>query len=172
MARLRVRAMNQPPDRPSDPLPNHRTDATEPDPTVPAGEWLEDGQAESESDRLRSEAQRLKVAKRRAGFDRIVDSMRLLVGLLEVLLGLRFFLRLTGANPENLFAKTIYNVSNPFAAPFVNLFGPADNAEAVLGKHIFDLNLLVAMVVYAILGAVGVRIVRYVQKQVLGEPGF
>ena len=172
--------MNQPPDpdRASNPLdrsesPYRRANDESEQPATPAGEWFEDGQPESESDRLRREAQRLKTAERRAWFDRIVDSMRFLVGLLETLLGLRFFLRLSGANPENLFAKTIYNISDPFAAPFANLFGnPAENAAAALGKHIFDFNLLIAMVMYAILCTVGIRVVRYIQKQVIGEPGF
>jgi hypothetical protein len=76
-----------------------------------------------------------------------------LVGALELLLALRFVLRLTGANPENTFASTIYNLSSPFVAPFSTLFvSPATSGTSTFSQNIFDVNLLISMFAYLLLG--------------------
>ncbi|MGA7935939.1 MAG: YggT family protein, partial [Kovacikia sp.] len=82
------------------------------------------------------------------------------VGLLEVLLILRFVLRLTGANAQNTFAQFIYNLSEPFVAPFSTLFISPTVRD---GVNIFDVNLMVAIVVYALLGWMAILLVRYIQ---------
>jgi hypothetical protein len=70
-----------------------------------------------------------------------------LSGALGVLLLLRVVLRLFGANPNNEFAQVIYGLSNPFVAPFDNLFG-----NPVPGRsQVFETNTLVAIVAYALL---------------------
>jgi uncharacterized protein YggT (Ycf19 family) len=86
-----------------------------------------------------------------------------LIGALELLLALRFFLRLTGANPENTFASTIYNLSRPFVAPFSTLFvSPATSGTSTFGQNIFDVNILVAMVAYLLLGLLAAWLVKII----------
>jgi len=45
------------------------------------------------------------------------------VGILEILLGLRFMLKLIGANPGSGFAGFIYGITGAFTAPFNSLLG-------------------------------------------------
>lgn len=71
-----------------------------------------------------------------------------LVGALAILLAIRFTLSLLGANLGNFFADFIFGLSNPFVAPFLNLF----NYETALGSSRFELETLVAIAVYALLG--------------------
>lgn len=117
-------------------------------------------QHEEESFQLRQEERRLELARRRATLSWITKSIYLLVGLLEVLLGLRFFLRLAGANTQNTFAQFIYNLSDPFIAPFSTLFVSPVTAG---GASIFDVNVLIAMIVYALLGWLAIWLFKFVQ---------
>jgi len=107
-----------------------------------------DLQLEAEQRRLREEEQRLADQRWNAKLNRVVTIAYSLVTALEVLLLLRFVLRLFGANPENYFASFIYTLSEPFVAPFSTLFiSPTFNG----GANIFDVNLLIAIFVYALL---------------------
>jgi len=169
--------MNQPPN----PYPHQFNEPDDRERSLPDGsqpdslepdyiERMRIQQAREEAERLRQEERRIGAAQRRTLFARIVNSIYFLVGLLEVLLGLRFFLQLSGANPNNAFAQTIYGISDPFVAPFSPLFiSSAEDAGAVAGKNIFDVNLLIAMAVYAILCGIGVWFTRYIQEQI-GDP--
>jgi uncharacterized protein YggT (Ycf19 family) len=106
-------------------------------------------QQEEETFRLRQEEQRLRTIRRNHTYHGLINSIYWLAGMLEILLGLRFFLRLFGANPENEFAQLINNLSAPFVAPFSTLFiSPTTNGAA----NIFDVNIIIAIVVYALLG--------------------
>lgn len=87
---------------------------------------------------------------------RIVRGIYYLGGALELLLALRFLLQFSGANRDNLFARFIYNLSGPFAAPFDGLFSPPTFGG---GANIFDTNLLVAMVSYSILVLLAIRLI-------------
>ncbi|NJL44650.1 MAG: YggT family protein [Leptolyngbyaceae cyanobacterium SM2_3_12] len=112
--------------------------------------------------RLQQEERRLKAAQRRARLAWVRNAILFLVGALEVLLGLRFFLRISLANPENAFAQFIFNLSDPFIAPFATLFISPTNADA---SRIFDLNVLVAMVIYALLGLLALALVNFFEGQ-------
>lgn len=117
---------------------------------------------EEEAYRLRQEERRLEAARESNAFNWITNSVYFLVGLLEILLGIRFILRLLGANTDNTFAQFIYNLSDPFMAPFSTLFvSPVTQG----GQSIFDVNNLVAMLVYALLGWIVVAIIRFVQTR-------
>ena len=81
----------------------------------------------------------------------------LLCGILEGLLGIRFVLRLLGANPDAGFAQFIYGITGPFIAPFVGLFGTPRFEGSV-----FEWNALVAIPVYVLITWVLVKIVALV----------
>jgi YggT family protein len=114
-------------------------------------------QREKEAFRLQQEERRLETGKRSATFAWIINSIYFLVGLLVILLSLRFFLRIAGANTQNAFAQFIYNISAPFVAPFSTLFISPTSGD---GSSIFDVNVLIAIVVYSLLGWLGVWLIR------------
>jgi len=65
--------------------------------------------------------------------------------LLEVLLGLRFMLKLIAANPDSGFAAFMYGITGPFVAPFTGLIG-----TPMSGGTILEVTTLIAMAVYAL----------------------
>lgn len=71
-----------------------------------------------------------------------------ITGVIITLLALRFALSLLGANRANAFADLIYSITYPFAAPFFGLFG----YQVRYGVSRFEIETLVAMAVYALLG--------------------
>jgi uncharacterized protein YggT (Ycf19 family) len=75
-----------------------------------------------------------------------VQIVRYLFGLLEVLLALRFILKLAGANPGAEFSNFIYMVTYPFAQPFLAVF----RVTIVAGK-VFEWTTLLALVIYMLI---------------------
>jgi YggT family protein len=78
-------------------------------------------------------------------------------GFIEALIGLRFVLRLLGANPASGFVDMVYSWSTPFVAPFSGIFG--QNATVVPGtgvvtQSVFDWTALVALLVIGLIVAV------------------
>lgn len=103
---------------------------------------------QAEAQRLREEERELANAQRLTIIRKVTQSISYLVVALETLLGLRFILLITGANPENIFASFIYTLSEPFALPFSNLF---QTIEIEGATHVFDINILIGMVIYLLL---------------------
>lgn len=69
-------------------------------------------------------------------------------GVLLVLLAFRFLLSLLGANSTNELANFVYSASEPFVAPFFNLFR-YDNYS--YGVSQFEIYTLVACAFYAVI---------------------
>jgi len=114
---------------------------------------------EEEAFRLRQEEHSLETAKKTNAYISIVNSIYWLTGLLEILLGLRFVLRLFGANPQNEFARFINNLSAPFVAPFSTLFiSPTSDR----GANILDVNIVIAIIAYALLSYLTVSLIRFI----------
>jgi uncharacterized membrane protein len=76
----------------------------------------------------------------------ITRIMWMVLGVLEIMLGLRFILKLMAANPSNGFAGLVYGITGTFTRPFDALLG----TPAIDGS-IFEATTLIAMSVYAIL---------------------
>jgi YggT family protein len=115
-------------------------------------------QHDEEAFRLRQEEKRLRAARLNTPFVWIINTISWLVGTLEILLGLRFLLRLFGANTQNEVARLINNLSAPFIAPFSTLFiSPVFGG----GAYIFDVNIAIAVVAYALLSYLAVSLVRF-----------
>lgn len=70
-----------------------------------------------------------------------------ILSVLEVLLAIRFALKLLGANPAAGFSNLIYSITYPFAAPFLGVF---KSAKIVQGS-VFEWTTLLAMLVYWLL---------------------
>ena len=83
------------------------------------------------------------VRQQRYGVGKAIDFCWYLLGLLEIVLAVRFFFALTAANSAAGFVKFIFGVSGPFTWPFDNIFPVPHN-----GNNTFDTNIIVAMVVY------------------------
>jgi YggT family protein len=115
-----------------------------------------------ESFKLLQEEKRLLSAKQITSFNWIVNSILGLVGILEILLSLRFFLRLFGANQQNDFAQLINNLSEPFMVPFSTLFVNPTSGDRV---NTFDFNILIAIVVYSLLSYLAVSMVRFIFRR-------
>lgn len=92
-------------------------------------------------------------AERRATMDKISGLIWLMGGLLEALIGMRFLLKLIGANPATPFVNLIYMSSDLFLWPFAGL-----TATPSANGMILEISSLVAMIVYAILTWAAVRI--------------
>ena len=103
-------------------------------------------------DRVESVAYDPYANKRLAAY-RVVQLVYLVFGLIEALIAIRFVLKALGANPSAGFAQFIYGITNPLVAPFYGLFGNPASQGSVLEVHS-----LVALIVYALLAWVIVRL--------------
>jgi hypothetical protein len=70
-----------------------------------------------------------------------------LVGLIEVLLGFRFLLKLFVANVGAGFTSLIYSLTSPLTIPFSSVFGISQ-----IEGTVFEWTTLLAMFVYWLLG--------------------
>ena len=80
--------------------------------------------------------------------ERAVQATYFVTGSVGVLLLLRFVLLALGVNRGNAFAQAMLGLSYPFAAPFLTLFG----GNPQVGDSVLQFPLLVAAVVYSLLG--------------------
>jgi hypothetical protein len=71
----------------------------------------------------------------------------LLFGFLEVLLGLRFALKLIAANPASPIAALIYGITDLFLFPFSGL-----TVTPSAGGMVLEIPTLFAMLIYALIG--------------------
>jgi YggT family protein len=95
----------------------------------------------------RSNQQEVVVRKTRSSGNRAITGIiSWVAGAIEVVLAFRFGLLLFGANPDAAFVDFIYTLSTPFMAPFEAVFGVT---ETRIGS-VFDLNTLLAIIVYAV----------------------
>ncbi|MBI5293338.1 MAG: YggT family protein [Chloroflexi bacterium] len=75
-------------------------------------------------------------------------------GVLEGIIGLHILLKLIGANPENPFTHLIYNITEPFLAPFVGL----TNNPAANGL-VLEIHAIIALFVYGLLSVLIERLI-------------
>jgi hypothetical protein len=123
---------------------------SEPDPpipTTPPSSPVEVRQTEEVTTPARLTPRAEVLQRRRYTVGKLIDVVWYLIGLLEVLLALRFLFEITGANRSAGFLQFLDAVTGPFVWPFEGIFGVPGR-----GAYVFDPNLLVAMVIYALLG--------------------
>lgn len=77
---------------------------------------------------------------------RITQVVWYLLGVIEIILAIRFFLKLFGANPQAGFTQFIYVATQIFAGPFLVVF----RVSEVQGS-VFEWSTLLAMVVYLLI---------------------
>ena len=99
-------------------------------------------------------------AEGRLRFLQIDRIMYTLLGILEILLGLRFVLKLIAANPDSGFTVFIYGITGLFMSPFNTLIG-----TPTFGGSSFEVTTLIAMAVYALFFWVLVRVLQVATSQ-------
>lgn len=84
-----------------------------------------------------------------------------IIGVIEVLVGLRFVFLLLGANPANGFVSVVYDWSTPLVQPFAGIFGQSAEVtgRGAVVPSVFDWTALIAFVVYGLLAIVISRLV-------------
>jgi hypothetical protein len=97
-------------------------------------------------------------AERAASVDWVSRLIWFLVGVLDVLIAIRFVLLLAGANAAVGFAQLIYGVTTPFVGPFLGLFGKPITYEGAAQTAQVEFESLVAIVVWTLIGWVIVKV--------------
>src|SRR5205807_4661313 len=98
--------------------------------------------------------------ERRLGMWQITRFVWLIAGIIEILLGLRFILKLIAANPASGFAAFIYGITSLYMAPFAGL-----TASPAAGGMVLEVPTLIAMAVYALFFWIVVRLLWLVFDQ-------
>ena len=70
-----------------------------------------------------------------------------LVGLIDTLIAIRFFMRLLGASSDSGFVRFVYGITGPLVAPFRGIF-----AESGQGTYILEPAAIVAILIYSLIG--------------------
>src|SRR5437016_2983307 len=83
-------------------------------------------------------------AERRMNQFQVTQLIWVILALLEVMLGMRFLLKLIGANGDSGFGTFIYGLSGLFVAPFNGLL-----SSWSAGSSLLEVTTLVAMAIYA-----------------------
>ena len=87
-----------------------------------------------------------------------INTIYLVLAVVDVLIAIRFVLKLLAANPDAGFARLVYGLTAPLVAPFVGLLG---NPASSTGNQ-FEMTSLAAIAVYALVAWLLTRIVRLV----------
>jgi len=77
----------------------------------------------------------------------VANVISFLLGVLEVILTLRFLFRLLGASQDNSFTLFLNHLSQVFVAPFNGIF----HDQALGTRSVFEFSTLIAMLVFALL---------------------
>jgi hypothetical protein len=91
-------------------------------------------------------------AEKAAAVDWVSRVIWFLVGLMSILLAIRFVLLLTGANESAGFAQLIYGLTGWMVAPFAGLFGRPLTYPGAASTGIVEFESLVAIAVYVLIG--------------------
>jgi uncharacterized protein YggT (Ycf19 family) len=82
-----------------------------------------------------------------------------IVGIITLLVGLRFAMLLFGVNPDIPLVSWIYHVSAPLVAPFSGIINPFNLSFTGLSvQSVLDWSALIALFVYSIVGSILVRL--------------
>src|SRR3989338_7786236 len=82
-----------------------------------------------------------------------------ILGVIEILLTFRVFLKMLGANISSPFVSLIYVITDPLAAPFRGIFG----ISAVTEGSVLEWSTFVAMIVYALVAYAIIQIMQLVK---------
>jgi hypothetical protein len=96
---------------------------------------------------------------REGGYNgRAIQAVWWIVGFIDVLIAIRFVLKLFGANPAP-FVRFMYDVTWPLVAPFHGIFNTAQE-----GRSILEPESLVAIAIYSLIGWGIVSLIRILSR--------
>lgn len=84
------------------------------------------------------------------GFGLIGSLVSLLFSIIIGIVAIRFIFKLIGANASNGVVNWFYAASQPLVQPFFGIFGH----DAAIGTARFELDTLIALIVYAIIAGI------------------
>lgn len=96
---------------------------------------------------------------RSSGF-RLIQLIWFLAGLVDVLVGMRFVLKLLGASTQSSFVSLLYGITSPLITPFRFIFPTAGQ-----GPFVFEPESLVALVVYPLIALGLVSLIRILDRR-------
>ncbi|MHB0867018.1 MAG: hypothetical protein ACYC6B_07060 [Thermoleophilia bacterium] len=85
-------------------------------------------------------------AHRENEIGRINGIIWLLLGILEVIIGMRVVLKVLAANPDNGFASFVYRIARVFVWPFFGLV-----AEPTSNGSVLEVSSIIAMIVFLLI---------------------
>lgn len=100
-----------------------------------------------------------------SGFQTIEYLIYFIFGVIEVLLAIRFVLKLTGASASSDFVNFIYKLTAVFAWPFSGIFRTATSEGLDTTASAFEPSTLVAIAVYALLAWGIVVLIRVLSRK-------
>lgn len=136
----------------------NRLEDLQPRPTIPQPQQQQptitaDSIAEREAETRQEEARTVRYA-----IDKLMDFLRWFATVLEVLLAIRFVLKLIGADPTNLFAGFLYALTDIVLSPFSTLV----RSPSLHVNQAFEWSTLIAMVIYWLLFWAIIRFLRII----------
>jgi len=90
---------------------------------------------------------------------RAIQAVWWIVGFIDVLIAIRFVLKLFGANLTAPFVRFMYDVTWPLVAPFHGIFNTTQE-----GRSILEPESLVAIAIYALIGWGIVSLIRLMSR--------
>lgn len=97
---------------------------------------------------------------RMSSTERVCQIVYLVFGVIEVLIAIRFLLKLLAANPDAGFSSFMYGITEPFVAFFQGVFPTPVSRGSVL-----ELSSVLAIIVYALLAYIIVRVIRIAARR-------
>jgi len=91
--------------------------------------------------------------------DRAIQVVCWIVGFVDVLLAIRFLLKLLGGSTVSGFVTFMYNITQPLVAPFHGIFN-----TTVQGRSILEPESLVAIAIYSLIGWGIVSLIRMMTR--------
>lgn len=88
--------------------------------------------------------------------EEVTQLVYLVLGFVEMILGLRVVLIFFRANPESLFTQWIHKIGKPLLIPFVNIF-PATVVEK---RYVLDVSTVFSMFIYAVVAVLTLYLIR------------
>jgi uncharacterized protein YggT (Ycf19 family) len=79
--------------------------------------------------------------------DRVSQAVWLVVGVVDVLLVIRFLFKVLGGSSQAGFVRFMYDITQPLVAPFHGIFN-----TTVQGRSILEPESLVAIAIYSLIG--------------------
>ena len=91
--------------------------------------------------------------------DRAAQIVWWIVGLIDILIAIRFLLKMFGANTASAFVGFMYALTDPLVAPFHGIFN-----TAAAGHSVFEPESIVAIIIYTLIGWGIVSLIRLMAR--------